>query len=350
MTSRYIEMPVFEVVAWAVVCALLLCGGAWLINQERRRFRRIGKGRSWAWLRLMSVPILALTVGSVFLIARFASGMEALAYFYVALFSVGPLVWFGLHVAVGRLLSPGLSTGESTIVALLGITLIVVPLAVVGAFQTPVFTASRAWSERAFSRAESTALAHRVAPVRRFSLGAVGDIYAVALFAPPDVALERVDVLLGDTWQDTAHVTHEDLCRQRDDLYLTWTADSAPSPLRLYWRDRDGARHQADFRVESAAAAQTPAEAFDVVWRTDGLDLPIPVARERLQLGWYRGGNRLNYRSLDMLQPGETFRDDCVMSGYRRVAWQEEGAIDAAMLIFRPASGGLWRYEAKRPD
>ena len=85
--------------AFAAACGVAI---GLLLRRERRRFAAQGKARSWARVRLASAAILAITAASVVLPARQVSGMEALAVFYGLLFTLAPLLWFGLHWLAGR--------------------------------------------------------------------------------------------------------------------------------------------------------------------------------------------------------------------------------------------------------
>jgi len=88
---------------------------------------------------------------------------------------------------------------------------------------------------------------------------------------------------------------------------------------------------------------------FVVGWRDDGIDLPVPLMRDVVQLGWGEATDKRHYRSLSTLQPGENFVDDCVASGYRRTDWQQEGPISGVMLRFRPAPpAAAWQVEFRR--
>lgn len=171
---------------------------AWSIWLKKRKYEALGKRRSWLWLRLLSLPILALTRFAVLLPGRAIAGQEALAYFYIALFTVGPLTWFGLHWIIGLMLSPGLSLAESGGVALSGLALLIVPALVISLLQGPLFMASRRWNESAFAGADQASLVHEIQPMQRFRLGEPGEIYTQTLRAPAGVRVERVDALLGD--------------------------------------------------------------------------------------------------------------------------------------------------------
>jgi hypothetical protein len=87
----------------AVVVAMVF-----VLRWERQEFTRAGKGRAWLVVRLATVPITLLTVAAVVLPVRAVSGMEALAVFYLLMFTLAPLVWVAAHWLVGRALRPAL--------------------------------------------------------------------------------------------------------------------------------------------------------------------------------------------------------------------------------------------------
>lgn len=351
MPSLFTGRTAFDLALWVGVFLLILVGMGWSIWLEKRKFQALGKQRSWMWLRLLSLPILALTGLVVLLPARAISGPMALGFFNLALITVGPLTWFGLHWIIGRILTPSLTRSESTGMALLGLGLLIGPAIMINMLQGPVFRASHLWNESTFARAEKSPLAHHVQPMQRFRLGDSGEIYSQTLEAPTEVRVERIEAQLGDTWQDTKTVTHSYLCRQGDNLHLAWPTGSPPPPLRLYWRNNDNTLLQAEFRVDSTAANHLPVRDFVVGWREDGFDLPIPISRDHLQFGWPGGADKLFYRSFSTLQPGETFENDCVMLGYHRLDWQKEGPIRGLLITFHPnPPAKFWQYEVQRPD
>ncbi len=101
----------------AVFGGLALIGFAFVLRWERGHFSAKGLGGSWLRVRLTSIPALLATAALVVLPARGASGMEGLALFYGLLIVAAPLLWFGLHWAVGRMVQPPLAFGDSALVA-----------------------------------------------------------------------------------------------------------------------------------------------------------------------------------------------------------------------------------------
>lgn len=336
LTRMLDAMTWVDLALWTGVFALIFVGAVLFMRAEKRQYAQRAKGRGWIWMRVLALPILAATTAAVVVPARSIGGPEALAAFYIALFTLGPLVWFGLHLLAGALQSPRFTRGESAGLAVSGLAILIVPLLIVGMAQGPIFMASSQIKARGFEQAEQTPLPHTLLPVQRFRLNDAGELYAQTLRAPAGLHVERVSALIGGHWSDTATMTHAYLCRQGDDLHLAWPVESTLVPLRIHWRDSQDRRYQAEYRVDAASLGTLTAQAFAVTWRDDGVDLPVPLARELVQLGWRNATDKLHYRTLDMLQPGETFTNDCVMSGYRRVAWQQEGPIAGVILRFNP--------------
>lgn len=77
--------------------------------------------------RIASLPVALLTAGAVFLLARAVSGPEALAAFYLSMFTLGPLVYFGLLWLAGRMTTPALGAGESASIGGSGLLMVLLP-------------------------------------------------------------------------------------------------------------------------------------------------------------------------------------------------------------------------------
>jgi hypothetical protein len=338
-----------DMTLWSMVLLAILAGIVWLLRTEKRQFSRRGKSRGWLWMRLLAFPMLALTVVVILVPARSISGMEALAFSYIALFTLGPLTWFGLHWLLGMMQSPRFTRGESFALATTGLAILIVPPILVGMAQGPIFMASHQMKERGLASAALAPLAHTAMPVRRFRLGEAGEIYTQTLQAPPGLHIERIDSKIGSNWSNTATMTHDYLCRQGENLHLAWPVGSRLAALRIHWRDSRGNRYQAEYHVDSANLASLPAQDFVVGWRDDGIDLSVPLMRDVVQLGWTNAPDTIFYHALNPLQPGNDFENDCVMTGYRRAAWQQEGPVAAVKLRFRPIPPSeAWQAEFKR--
>lgn len=342
-------MPTFARWAWAG--ALLACLVTMGLIQflERRHFARLGKAGSWASLRLLLLIIIPLTAGVLIVPAQAISGPEALAYFYGTLLTVAPLTWFGLHVLCGRCLRPALSKGESLFLAASALFTLFVPVIGLSLAQGPIFMASRSIEAGSYRNAPRTPLAHVAEAPRRFALPGGNAVFTQSLMAAPGIRLDRVDHKLGDLWSGQKDSLPQFLCRHGEDLHLMWPAGEPTPQLRIFWRNAAGQLVQADYSPAADALAAAPAEAFSIGFREDGIDPPAPIPRPRVSLGYLRPDGRFHFRWLDMLQPGESFNDDCLMRGYRRVDWQREGAIQKVALYFYLNGQPALRAEIERP-
>ncbi len=341
--------PLFEQWAWGALGVAVLAAAGLILFLERRHFAARDKGGSWRALRLLALFILLpVTAGIVVIPSMAISGPEALAYFYLALLVLGPLVWFAGHVLCGRLLRPAFSKGESLFMAASGLFILLLPFGAATLAQGPIFHASRGLTQSAFEAAPTTALPHAVGPAQRFNLPTVGLIHTQSLIAPAGVELERIDRKVAGNWSDTATSTRDVFCRDGQNLHLMWSAREPTPVLRLYWR-QNGQRLQADFSPTTATDPAEPRE-FKVSFRPDGIDPPVPIPRSRASIAYFVGPDRLFFNSLNSLQPGETFVNDCIMPGYQRVAWEKEGPPQAiALMFFQSANAPYLRAEIKRP-
>lgn len=344
------KLPLFDKWAWGAVSVAVLAAAGLILLRERRHFAARDKAGSWLSLRLLSLfLLLPITAGVIVIPSMAISGPEALAYFYLALLILGPLVWFAGHALCGRLLRPAFSKGESLFMAASGLFVILLPFAAATLAQGPIFHASRGLTQSAFQAAPATALPYAVGPVQRFNLPTVGLIYTQSLIAPAGFELERIDRQQGDLWYDTATSTRDIFCRDQQNLHLMWSASERRPVLRIYWR-LNGIRVHADFSPATAAVDPAEPREFNITFRPDGIDPPVPTPRSRASIAYFVGPDRLYFNSLNPLQPGETFANDCIMPGYKRVDWEKEGPPQAiALMFFQRADAPYLRAEIKRP-
>ncbi|MBK8063321.1 MAG: hypothetical protein IPK29_04000 [Betaproteobacteria bacterium] len=97
--------------------AAALVGFGYVIRWERRRYVARDLGDAWFKVRLSSIPAALLAAGVALIPALATSGMEALAIFYLLLLVAAPILWFGVHWAVGRLARPPLAFADSARIA-----------------------------------------------------------------------------------------------------------------------------------------------------------------------------------------------------------------------------------------
>jgi hypothetical protein len=248
-------MSVTDVI-WSVLAlaALLLVGLA--LRAERRRFAARGKAGAWLWVRLASLPIGLAAAAAVWLPARAVGGPEALAAFYLLMFSLGPLVYFGLHWLAGRMATPALSGGESAAIGGSGLLLVIFPALLASMAAPWVHQLGLGAQQAQRSLAAETPLAHRILDRRRFLLPDIGEVLTEHWQAPPGVKVERIEWELGGQYLQTGDSTGSILCRDGEDFHVFRLA-AAPAPRwRMYWRDMAGSTHRSDWT--SAPPESTP--------------------------------------------------------------------------------------------
>lgn len=330
----------------ALLLAILAAMGL-VLARERRHFKQQGLAGSWLVLRLLGlVLLLPLTIAAVLVPALSISGMEALAFFYGALFTLAPLVWFGGHILFGRLLRPAPSSGQSLFLAANGLLIVAIPAFGLMFAEGPIRLALDAGQARSDQLAAATPLAHAAQPPRRFTIPGVGIVYTQTLSAGDGIRLERVETITGSARGNDAEAPFPTFCRHEDDVHLMWSAGEPTPRLRLYWRQADGRRLNGIFSPAATALAAATDEVFTVGFRDNGFDPPAPIPRRRAEAG--RGGapGNLYFSHLNQSQPGENPGNDCLMRGYKRFEWQQEGPIRALAIRF-PAPHGAVRAEIR---
>ena len=346
--SRLIDalrfLPQEESATWRAVALAVVLVAAVVLWLEFAYFRRQRNAGGWLALRLVSLLLAPLTVFAVLGPTHAVSGMEGLAVFYGTLLTVAPLLWFGGHSLAGRVL--GMGRGESSALALSGLLLFGVPLLAALNAIGPLEAAARRHEDRLPTVSEP--LAHAVQAVRRFEMPGAGTVFAQSLIAPPGLRMERVDERVGDRWEDSAGISQSRFCRQGEDLHLLWSANEPTPWLRLHWVDADGQRHAAPHQPTPGQEAASP---FEVGFRSDGFDVAAPVPRTRVSFALQRGdrGQWNHLALLNTVQQGESARDGCLMPGYRRVRWENEGPVQAVLLVFGGAGAPLAKAEFTRP-
>jgi len=308
-------MSVTDVI-WSVLAlaALLLVGLA--LRAERRRFAARGKAGAWLRVRLASLPIGLAAAAAVWLPARAVGGPEALAAFYLLMFSLGPLVYFGLHWLAGRMATPALSGGESAAIGGSGLLLVILPALLAGMAAPWVHQLGQGVQQAQRSLAAETPLAHRILDRRRFLLPDIGEVLTEHWQAPPGVKVERIEWELGGQYLQTGDSTGSILCRDGEDFHVFRLA-AAPAPRwRMYWRDMAGSTYRSDW-TSAPAEATTPAVHLAPTWTPDGFAFPVRIPRDfvTVERRWATGkvlqSNAMDGQAL----PAPT--DTCLPSPYR---------------------------------
>ena len=350
LPQAFAALPLNEQLPWGCTLFAFLLLMLFLLLRERRYFKAREKLGSWEGLRAIALLLLLpLTIASVLLPPRSISGMEALAFFYGALFTVAPLIWFGGHVLVGRLLRPSISTGESLALATSGLLITSVPAIGLSLIQDPIFQASRGLWEAGVDPADSRPFPLRAELPRLFEIPAAGKVFTQSLLAPAGFHIERIDRQIGEGgYYETRGIAHPYYCRDGENLHLMWSAREEAPRLRVYWTAEYGKRVHAQW--QPAPMPQLTRETFMVGFRADGLDLPVPISRSRASLSMLTGSGEMYRNMLDRLQPGETNDNDCMMPNYQRNDWQKEGPIQMLTLVFYFPDGRPPRFaEIRRP-
>lgn len=144
LVQTLVRLSPLAMAIWALIFVAWLGAVVWVLRREHRSWQARGKGGSALGLRIASLPILIITVLVVVVPVRSISGMEALFWFYVALATLAPLCWFGLHGLLGRIGRPPLTLAESSEIAGLGVAIVLSPFLVATALQMPVYHLLRA--------------------------------------------------------------------------------------------------------------------------------------------------------------------------------------------------------------
>ena len=308
MSVRYVIWGVLSLVAVLLVALAL--------RAERRRFAARGKAGAWLWVRLASLPIGLAAAAAGWLPARAVGGPDALAAFYLLMFSLGPLVYFGLHWLAGRMATPALSGGESAAIGGSGLLLVILPALLAGMAAPWVHQLGLGAQQAQRSLAAETPLAHRILDRRRFLLPDIGEVLTEHWQAPPGVKVERIEWELGGQYLQTGDSTGSILCRDGEDFHVFRLA-AAPAPRwRMYWRDMAGSTHRSDW-TSAPAGATTPAVHLAPTWTPDGFAFPVRIPRDfvTVERRWATGkvlqSNAMDGQAL----PAPT--DTCLPSPYR---------------------------------
>ena len=294
--------------------ALLLIALA--LRAERRHFAARGKAGAWLLLRLASLPIGLLAAAAVWLPARAVRGPEALAALYLLMFSLGPLVYFGLHWLVGRRATPALSAGESMAIGGSGLLMVILPALLASMASPWVHQLGLGVQQAQRSLAAEAPLAHRIQQRRRFILPDIGEVLTEHWQAPPGIRVERIESELGGQYLLAGDSSGSILCRDGEDFHVFRVAANPSPRWRMYWRDAADGLHRSDW-TEASVQAVSPAVALTPAWTLDGFALPVRIPRDfvTVERRW-ASGKRLQSGAMDG-QPHPAPTDSCLPTPYR---------------------------------
>ncbi len=305
---------------WSMLALGALVAVAFALRAERRRFAARGKAGAWLAVRLASLPIAALAAAAVWFPARAIHGPEALAAFYLLMFSLGPAVYFGLHWLAGRMARPTLGAGESAAIAGSGLLMVILPALLASMAAPWVHQLGQGAQQLQRSLAAEAPLAHRIAAPRRHLLPDLGEVLSEHWQAPPGVRVERIEQEQGGQYLPAGDSTGSILCRDGEDFHVfRLAADSAPR-WRMHWRDAAGRLQRSDWTsapAEAATPAAGPAEALAPRWTPDGFAFPVRVPRHLVSVERRWASGRV--LQSDALQ-GQTLpspTDTCLPTPYR---------------------------------
>lgn len=303
-------------VIWSVLALGALLLVALALRAERCRFAARGKASAWLQLRLTSLPIGLIAAAAVWLPARAIHGPEALAAFYLLMFSLGLLVYFGLHWLAGRMATPSLSAGESAAIGGSGLLMVILPALLASMASPWVHQLDLGAQHMQRGLAAESPLAYRIADRRRLLLPDIGEVLTEHWQAPPGVKVERIEWERGGQYLLATDSTGSILCRDGEDFHVfRLAADPAPR-WRMYWRDAEGSPHRSDWTA-GPAEATTQASLLTPMWTQDGFAFPVRIPRDLVivERRW-ASGKVLQSGALDG-QALPTPTDTCLPKPYR---------------------------------
>lgn len=299
---------------WGVMALLAMVAIGMVVRAERRRFAARGLAGPWLRVRLASVPIAVLAAGAVWLSARAVPGPEALAAFYLLMFTLGPAIYFGLHWLAARLTVPALGARDAAGIGMSGLLMVILPAMLASAFAPWVQQGVLEVQQAGRDLAAEAPVPHRIVQGGRYVLADIGDVLVEHWQAPAGVTIERIEWELGGQYLQADDGTGSILCRDGDDVHVFRRADSPAPRWRLYWRDAAGDLKRSDWTSSPVA---TPAQDLVPVWTDDGFELPvrIPGNLATIERRWPTG----RVEQLDALVPRvpPSRRDTCLPLVYR---------------------------------
>ena len=277
--------PAYQII-YAVSGLIALVVIVFMAGMEGRHFRQLQLGSAWLKLRIASLLILAAAIAAILgtISAIGISGMEILAIAYLALLTVGPLIYFGLHWLFGRML--GLSRGQSAWIGFSGLLMLgIVPA--IGQILMPYGRdLKQILDERADNAIPVVPSPYKQHDARRFILPNEAEVWAIHYQAPVSVTLVRNDMetSYGRAKNVESHGSAS-LCHQGNDVHLFWPVDRPLPALHLFWKDAAGKAFQSPWQIANAGSS---AEKFGIRWAEESLQLPVLLPREGVSLIWER--------------------------------------------------------------
>lgn len=314
----------------ALIAALLLVLSLYL---ERRAFKQRGKGRGWMFIRLALLPFALLTAAVVVLPARALGGPEALGLFYIGLFAFGPLVWFGLHWLLSKLLIPSFTSSEVLFLAASPLGFILAAVMLGHMAQSIVWSAAVAVGKAEYAKAQSAPAPYALVSARRYE--APGGVFTSTFWQSTiPLRIERIDLVTDKYTAEDVGRGGSDICQEPGGIRWVRAEGSVPASLRIYWRDDERRLYGADL-VQSTTFVST---AFKVGWPDDPNRFILPEAFPRMSVsvGYKPPDREMQFSSygLEFFKPGEDFTMNCFPQG-----WRSPHRVDGiALAIQRPGS------------
>lgn len=333
-------MPPTVLAIWSVFALVMVFAVLAGVLYERRHYAARNKAGAWLFTRLSTLPIAVVTVAAVFLPSRAVSGPEALAAFYLLMFTAAPLVYFSLHLLAGYM--AGLVRQDSLAIALSGLLMVLGPVLLAGQAQRWVFVLAReidggGAAGSKFSPGEKKPPPHRVVEQQRFSLPEVGEIWTERWQAPAGVRVERVELDARGQYVEVDSASSNYLCFDGDDVHVFWHGAAPPAQWRMHWRGADEVRAYSDWTMGAPAAA---AVEFTPEWLDDGFTLPVRVPSGMVTYRWMRENGSEDGNSVLVPRQGAGQRAACVQA-FRR-------PVSAAQPQISGLSIRLWRFDTQQ--
>ncbi len=344
------SMPPTVRTIWSVFALLMVIGVLIAIIYERRQYAARNKAGAWLFVRLATLPIAAASAAAVVVPARAIGGPEALAAFYLLGFTVGPLVFFGLHWFVG--LVAGFSRKDALAIGSTGLLMLLVPVGLASQAQLWVFELARAidGTDNApgsnFVPGKTMPAVHQLAEQQRFTLPEIGEVWTERWQAPVGVRVERVELNARGQYIEVSGESSNYLCKHGEDVHVFWHGAVAPAHWRVHWRDANDQRGYSDWTMTPPAVA---AIAFTPEWLPDGFALPVPVPSSMVNYTWMRdNGREDSSRALDQ-QPGASTSSTCVQTLRRPVTLEKPQINGVGVRMWRIDTQQMLYFLFRRP-